>query len=401
MKWSPQQDAALRDVDRWLCDAPSGVFRLFGFAGTGKTTLAKHLAEHSSGKVAFAAYTGKAASVMRKKGCADASTIHRLIYKPVKVVDPCPAHPDMEQETDQCSACGKDLVTRFNFVLNQDSPLRNTDLLIVDECSMVNEEIGRDLLSFGTPVLVLGDPEQLPPPNGAGFFTDDEPDVMLTEIQRQARENPIIAMATIVREGGRLALSRYGDSRVVVKSAVSDHEIDTADQVLIGTNGLRCFLNSKMCRSYQTNFFAGYCKSTSEPLPLKGDKVVCLRNNHAKGLLNGGLWIVEEVSKGENPDDDDEFRLRVAPEEGGDIVPVTTHALYFNGNDHSQLYTSWAAYDQFDFGYALTVHKAQGSQWDNVMLLDQSDVFGMARNRWLYTGITRAAERITVVVNDK
>src|ERR1700704_3832073 len=84
--FSPQQDAALQAVAAWLKARPGrgstpAVFRLFGYAGTGKTTLAKHLAEGVEGKVLFAAFTGKAALVMRRKGCQNASTIHSLIYR--------------------------------------------------------------------------------------------------------------------------------------------------------------------------------------------------------------------------------------------------------------------------------------------------------------------------------
>ena len=86
------------------------------------------------------------------------------------------------------------------FTLNQFSPVKDAGLVVIDECSMVDDRMGQDLLSFGTKVLVLGDPAQLPPVRGSGFFTDTEtPDVMLTEIHRQAKDNPIIAMATKVR----------------------------------------------------------------------------------------------------------------------------------------------------------------------------------------------------------
>src|ERR1041385_1883895 len=84
--FSPQQDAALKAVAEWLKAKPGRgqtplVFRLFGYAGTGKTTLARHIAEGVDGKVLCAAFTGKAALVMRSKGCEGASTIHSLIYK--------------------------------------------------------------------------------------------------------------------------------------------------------------------------------------------------------------------------------------------------------------------------------------------------------------------------------
>ena len=157
------------------------VFRLFGYAGTGKTTLARHVAENVDGEVQFGAFTGKAALVLREKGCGEARTIHSMIYRP------------------------KDLDTEEpSFVLNEDSPASKASLIVIDECSMVDEELGRDLLSFGKKVLVLGDPAQLPPVKGGGYFTEQEPDVMLTDVHRQAADNPIVRLSMQIRAGERL-----------------------------------------------------------------------------------------------------------------------------------------------------------------------------------------------------
>src|SRR5215475_9459117 len=161
--FSPQQDAALKAVAEWLKAKPGRaptplVFRLFGYAGTGKTTLARHIAQAVDGKVLFAAFTGKAALVMRSKGCEGASTIHSLIYKARESGDEVPS-----------------------FDLWDDAPASKASLIVIDECSMVDAELGRDLMSFGVPLLVLGDPAQLPPIQGGGFFTDAKPDAMLTE----------------------------------------------------------------------------------------------------------------------------------------------------------------------------------------------------------------------------
>src|SRR3990172_11942416 len=82
MEWSPQQDQALKAVEDWLHDPSKQLFRLFGYAGSGKTTLAKHFAEHVKGLTFFAAFTGKATHVLRQRGCPNASTIHSLIYHP-------------------------------------------------------------------------------------------------------------------------------------------------------------------------------------------------------------------------------------------------------------------------------------------------------------------------------
>jgi len=182
MQFSPQQDEALKAVSRWLKGGGSQLFRLFGYAGTGKTTLARYFAEHVDGDVQFAAFTGKAAQVLRSKGASNARTIHSLIYRP----------RGEEQVEDE--ATGKTLISP-TFSINRQSPIAKAKLVIIDECSMVDEELGRDLMSFGTPILVLGDPGQLPPISGGGFFTEHEPDFLLTEIHRQARDNPIIQLA--------------------------------------------------------------------------------------------------------------------------------------------------------------------------------------------------------------
>src|SRR5262244_2471830 len=148
--FSPEQDTALAAVAGWLKAKPGQgqtplIFRLFGYAGTGKTTLAKHIAEGVDGKVLFAAFTGKAAQVMRNKGCQGASTIHSLVYK------------TLESGVEEPS-----------FELWDEGPASKAKLIVIDECSMVDAELGRDLLSFDVPVLVLGDPAQLPPVHDGG-----------------------------------------------------------------------------------------------------------------------------------------------------------------------------------------------------------------------------------------
>ncbi|MEX0852457.1 MAG: ATP-dependent RecD-like DNA helicase [Bauldia sp.] len=363
MQWSPQQDAALSAVGHWLKAGGRPIFRLFGYAGTGKTTLARHLAESVHGEVAFAAYTGKAAHVMRAKGCAGAGTIHGLIYRPRGEDENGPT-----------------------FVLNADSAAGKSALVIIDECSMVDEEIGRDLLSFATPVLVLGDPAQLPPIAGGGFFTSAEPDVMLTEVHRQAADDPIIRMSMIVRQGGALAPGSYGGSRVVGRDDIEQEEVLEADQVLVGRNITRRNFNRRIRQLF----------SRDSPVPVAGDRLVCLRNDRRRGLLNGSLWHVERARKPRKG----LLRYTLSPEEGdpgGRRTVASINPAFFDGTAEALSKAERRRSDEFDFGYVLTVHKAQGSQWDDVMLFDESIAFRENRGRWLYTGITRAATRLTVV----
>ncbi len=363
MLWSPQQDDALLAVSRWLKAGSPQVFRLFGYAGTGKTTLARHVAESADGAVAFAAFTGKAAHVMRAKGCQDAGTIHSLIYR----------------------SRGED-ENGPSFVLNHDSAAGKAGLIVIDECSMVDEEIGRDLLSFGTPVLVLGDPAQLPPIAGAGFFTEGQPDIMLTEVHRQAADDPIVRLSMIAREGGRLEEGRYGESRVVSRDAIDQDEVLAADQVLVGRNVTR--------RSYNARIRELLGRDGA--VPEAGEILVCLRNDRKRGLLNGSLWQVERTRKPRKG----LLRYALSPEDtepGKARTVVSINPAFFDGTADALPLPERRRSDEFDYGYVLTVHKAQGSQWDAVMLFDESFAFRENRARWLYTGITRAASKLTVV----
>ncbi|HZH51315.1 MAG TPA: AAA family ATPase [Microvirga sp.] len=363
MTWSTQQDAALKAVADWLRRGDRPVFRLFGYAGTGKTTLARHIAEGIDGEVVFGAYTGKAALVMRSKGCADASTIHSLIYR--------------SRESDEGGP---------QFVLNRQSPVAKADLVIIDECSMVDEELGRDLLSFGQPILVLGDPAQLPPVKGGGFFTEAPPDVMLTEVHRQAKDNPIVHMSMQVREGGRLEPGTWGESRVIRRREIDAATVLAADQILVGLNKTRRLYNGRLRE------LNGY----RDPMPAAGEKLVCLRNDKTKGLLNGGTWSIQAVRGIRN----DFVRMDVLPDDDARrrAVEVAVHKAFFEGTEDEVPFPLRRESDEFTYGYALTVHKAQGSQWDDLVLFDESYAFREHRSRWLYTGLTRAAEKVTVVV---
>jgi exodeoxyribonuclease-5 len=367
-QFTPHQDDALKAVAGWLKAKPGRngtpqVFRLFGYAGTGKTTLARHIADGVDGEVKYAAFTGKAALVMRNKGCEGASTIHSLIYR------------TRESGEEQPS-----------FQLWDDAPASKAKLIVIDECSMVDEELGRDLMSFGAPLLVLGDPAQLPPIQGAGFFTNAEPDAMLTEVHRQAQNDPIVRLSMAVREGRDIEVGDYGETQVVRREALDPERVMGADQVLVGRNNTRRAYNMRIREKL----------GLTEPLPVAGDKLVCLRNNRKKALFNGGLWRVKARAQSKSRI----LTMRLVPDEdfGGRLTKVSVRADCFTGGVEDIAWEQRRPYDEFDYGYVLTVHKSQGSQWDDVVLFDESFAFSESRARWLYTGITRAARRLCVVM---
>jgi exodeoxyribonuclease-5 len=368
-KFSPHQHHALNAVADWFKSRPGThggapqIFRLFGYAGTGKTTLARHIAQGVDGKVLFGAFTGKAALVMRSKGCEGATTIHSMIYKA----------RESEEETP-------------SFSLWDDAPASKAKLIVIDECSMVDEELGKDIMSFGCPVLVLGDPAQLPPVQGGGFFTQAEPDAMLTEVHRQAEDDPIIWLSMQVREGKMLKPGWYGETEVVAKRDLDPARVVEADQVLVGRNNTRRAYNQRMRLR----------RSFDEELPVAGERLVCLRNNKRKGLFNGGLWEVSERGKARAKI----ITMRIRPQDEGAKreVKVSVRPECFTGGIEAMEWSQRKIYDEFDYGYVLTVHKSQGSQWDDVVLFDESFAFPESRERWLYTGITRAAKKLTLVV---
>lgn len=366
--FTPHQDIALNAVADWLRAKPGQggtplVFHLFGYAGTGKTTLARHIAEGVDGSVKYAAFTGKAALVMRNKGCDGASTIHSLIYRARETREEIPT-----------------------FELWDDAPASKAKLIVIDECSMVDAELGRDLMSFGCPLLVLGDPAQLPPIQGAGFFTNAEPDAMLTEVHRQAQDDPIVRLSMDVREGRAIQPGQYGESEVIHRSELDPNRVMEADQVLVGRNNTRRAYNMRIREK----------QDIIDPLPVAGDKLVCLRNNRKKALFNGGLWRVKARAQSKSRI----VTMRLVPDEelAAKAVKVSVRADCFAGGIEDIPWEQRRPYDEFDFGYVLTVHKSQGSQWDDVVLFDESFAFQDSRARWLYTGITRAAKRLSIVM---
>tara|TARA_B110000977_G_C11088568_1_gene495805 strand:+ start:1322 stop:2422 length:1101 start_codon:yes stop_codon:yes gene_type:complete len=365
--WSSQQEQALKAVDKWFFteSKKKQIFRIFGYAGTGKTTLATHFAQNIDGLVLFAAFTGKAALVMKKRGCEGARTIHSLIYI-----------------AKQNKKTG-DITWRKN----KDSSLKDASLLIIDECSMVDADLANDLLSFGIPILVLGDPAQLPPVSGAGFFTESKPDIMLTEIHRQAKDNPIVYLASEIREGRYPNHGTYGESRIVSKIASTDAL--NSNQIIVGRNATRDNMNSKMRK---------LLKMGGE-YPIQNEKLICLRNDKELGIFNGGLFKVDRAIDTNRKSNF--LHMSLDPEGDADGMPVMVkvHKSQFSGEIAVPNWKLLKGSQQFDFGYAITCHKSQGSQWDNVLIYDESWCFRDDWQRWLYTAITRASEKVTLVKN--
>lgn len=431
-----QQAEGLEKVKTWY-DSTSGdawagdVFRWFGYAGTGKTFTAARIPEALGlDKVVFGTYTGKAASVLRKSlnrygVTAPVTTIHSAIYMPTtsaearKALDK--AREDLrdllavrndgtQEMTAEETATIASLETklpqleanakRLRFEFNPMSEWASADLIILDEVSMVNAKVAADIESYGVPVLVLGDPAQLPPVEGGGYYTDAEPNHLLTEIQRAALDSPVTALATRIRQSGGTGFGLVGLEPGDV-TAPSIAAAEKADVVLVWTNKRRW----AMVHAIRKKRGIGH---GFEARPVPGDVIMVLTNNKDAAVFNGELFTVSQVGG-----DPVGFRLTVVSDTGVER-PLAVYREGFAGQEEQTRAKNSGMGMRGErvlatFGQAITVHKAQGSEWPHVYVVNEvpnmvemvakregrKAALGQARS-WLYTAVTRASERITV-----
>jgi exodeoxyribonuclease V len=346
-----EQERVAALIDEFMADPSQQVFLIHGLAGTGKTTLLAHTAlqyDHAS----LCTLTGKAASILRRKTGLPAQTIHSFFYNLIEV--------------------GKDKVGRQ--VLKSEQAHHhgqlNRRLVLVDEVSMIDETTANDLRRTGAKIIATGDPGQLPPIKGNAGFR--KPDYILTEIHRQALDSPIIRQAHRVRAGKPY---QADGQEFRVQQDGTDDDLRNAEVVLCWTNRTRHALNNK-CRR-----LLGYWQSH----PQVGEPLMCLKNVTSQGIFNGAVYrLLQPFGQG-----DRNITIDV------DGVPVCLTNVNFEGIP-SILPNHVEATTTFGFGYAMTVHKAQGSEWDSVVLYDEYRR-SEERREWLYTAVTRAAQKILVV----
>ena len=396
MDWTDDQSRAYEQCLDWIRKGGRGAnaqFYISGYAGTGKTSLARYIAREVRGRVLFGAFTGKAASVLRRKGCPNASTIHSLIYRPKgSSLGERIGHLEtlIEQGDDDATKMEawrkelEELQSRdtANFELQQDPEIKDAALVVIDESSMIDSKIGNDLVSFGRPVLWLGDPGQLPPVNGTPFLKR-EPDAMLDQIHRQAEGSAIIKLAHDIRRGERAKYGSFGDVDILRKADFDWDLVDDADQVICGKNITRHSIIRRIRKK----------RGIENLYPLKDEKLICVSNNHEEGLLNGVTCTAASDSEVYKKTID-----IVIDYEGlkRDLTIDPGHFEESYGKRKS--YPKRDTVDHFAFGYCITGHKSQGSQWDHVVICD--DRMKVAdpefRQKWLYTCVTRAAKKLTI-----
>lgn len=366
-----------------------------GYAGTGKSTLVRFAIEAldvEESKIAYATYTGKAAEVLRKKGNLGAMTLHRLLYDSVP------------------KAGG-------GFFRKPKSSL-NYSIIVVDEVSMVPKTMIDMLLRHKVFIIFLGDPFQLPQiDKNESHDILDHPHIFLDEIMRQAAESEIIQMTLAIRKGQDIPYQKGKEVIVIPKAEFTDSYMLWADQIIVGTNATRTAINNQM---RELKGFSG--------LPQHGEKMICLRNywddlseDGASTLVNGTTGILE------NPFES----FRMAPSyvkmKNHKMETVCGNFIADDGRnttfhsvelDKHMILTGEKCVDwresyalgklrnkigdivprEFAFGYAITGHKAQGSEWNKVLVVEESFPYERIEHaRWLYTAATRAASRLVLV----
>ena len=348
---SEEQTKAYNAINDFIV-SPKQIFVLHGLAGTGKTHLLCRIVNEQT-NADLCAPTGKAASVLAIKASFEARTIHSLFYRLV------------EKGTDEN---GKRVLV-FQKTFHPGS--LEGSLVLIDECSLVGTQIGSDLKSSGAKIIACGDHGQLQPIGEKQFFT--KADFTLKEIHRQALESAIIRQAHAARETGRYKADGP-DFRIT--NQITPDNLREADIVLCWTNKTRHAFND-IIRELK-----GFAKN----YPQEGESVMCLKNAHDYGIYNGAIYTLTRPFL---PTD-----KNIYLEMDGDELKVP-NCYFAKNNETIDNYDNKKITSLFCYGYACTVNKGQGSEWKNVVLIDEYSRSDQ-RKEWLYTGISRASKKILI-----
>ena len=389
-----QEKAVKLAVARYINKEPYTV--IGGVAGTGKSETVKYIIAalgFYQEQVAYIAYTGKAAKVLREKGCPNAMTAHKLLYKSILMPNgnyKFVALPQLEKKY-KC--------------------------IVVDEVSMLPKEMWDLLLTHKVYVIAMGDPEQLPPINPEeNNHVLDNPHIFLTEIMRQAFDSEIIRLATHIREGNLLKDYHCDNEQCMVidRGDLTDGMILWADQIICATNDNRNILNN----------YVRELKGFGED-PEPGDKIISLKNHwdilandaDQTPLTNGTILTLQQYNRQmvkvpkyiyepqyiplmitKANEDDAEFNGLVI-----DYNSIKNNVKTLNNKQEYMMKKNKTLIDpplEFAYGYTITCWKAQGSQWNKILGFEEG--FPRERElhrRYLYTLCTRAIDKLVLVKN--
>ena len=364
-----------------------------GYAGSGKSTLVKFIVsalQVPEDRIVYACFTGKACNVLQQKGNKNVRTLHKLLY-------------EFRPKKDG---------TFIKIPL----PVLDYDIVVVDEVSMASRELINQLFKHKVYVICLGDPFQLPPINPEDDnHLLDKPHIFLDEIHRQAQESEIIRLSMDIRAERPLQLFNGADVKVIDSGDLVNGMYTWADQILCAKNETRIAINNEMRDMLGR-----------EGGPQDGDKVICLRNywetlaSNGDPLVNGTIGYLQAPYART-------IRYPYFICGGGSIDVVDTSIITDTGARIEQLlmdqrlilegretldwkvkyalnrneHTAWMVPKEFTYGYAITVHKAQGSSFPKVLIMEENFPFQKTEHaRWVYTALTRAEEKAVIVRKD-
>ena len=365
-----------------------------GYAGTGKSTLVKFIIQaladygiNPNRDVAYACFTGKAAQVLLKKGNKNVYTLHKLLFESIPKPD--------------------------GTFYRKPKPVIPYRIVVVDEVSMAPNDLLRLLFRHNVYIIALGDPFQLPvidKDQDNGLL--NTPHVFLDEIMRQALDSEIIQLSMKIRNYEPFTYYKGTDVMVLPKNELNTGMLQWADQILVGTNATRVNINNQM-----------RMLSNKGPHPENGDKVICLRNywdvfaDNDDPLVNGTIGYIGNCYSTYNQTPHWINGGQTFPVLSADFISDTDADFGRLQMDETEIITGKRCLDyktiyrlsgnprtahlvpmEFTYGYAITCHKAQGSSWPNILIIEENFPFEREEHaRWLYTAVTRAEDKVVLV----
>jgi exodeoxyribonuclease V len=419
---SPDQRTVYEAMLDWIGSRQGELLTVGGYAGTGKTTLLSLFASETSLRVAYICFTGRASSILgRKLKAAGVCTTNRsqadderrvtgrwghLFYSPFSTEATYPFCGTIHRLVKR--AVIDERTEELLGWAEREQLDRHYDLIVLDEASMVDSKLIHSIKNHGVRILAVGDHGQLPPVMGDGSLMQN-PMLRLEKIHRQAEGSPIIQLSRVIREEARLDRS-LADGKHLVFGTVSDLRRRILPELIQQPRLDTAFLCWRNATRIETN------RTTREYLgyaglpPQKGEPVVCLRNYPP--VYNGMRGLMVDSTVQPFPEEWWVLKARIEfPDEG---IEATDYEICRDQFHRPETFKSiddlkakgirvdsmGDAGKLFDFGYTLTIHKSQGSQFQHaVVIVDwrqnyQDDTI----RRLAYTAVTRAAGKLTVIV---
>lgn len=422
MELNNDQETALKQINEWY-DSSAIEFKLGGLAGTGKSSLIPYIAEELNSedkKIRFLAPTNKASVILKNKLDSvhhpHISTIHKYLYFlagphcqkcPMRHRHGCPGgdcacDTRVQDRTISChgtlgwNRCGCKLRFVLDAEMSSDNNKWNYHCLIVDEASMIDKDIYHDIIKvcelFSQRVIFIGDHGQLPPIGSEGFFLMQEPDYTLHDIQRQAKDSAIIKVAYEARQGKLIRFGKLGNG--VNKQKLSKLELEINPETAAITYFVTPRADDQLVVGQLNEIWRNSMNQKGMPAP--GEVIINLKNTDI--APKGCRAIIENIVEGIDAFGVGYYRIKMRLDDGSVIITNCSIDQF----KHSRLTPERTRLEKWTYGYALTGHQAQGSEFDDVVVFEPNMNFrykiGLPTYaRWLYTAITRAKKTLTLV----